>query len=250
MAIIWQETRDGICYQVRTAGKTIRLYTDNVLHSQYNPTKKLTSSVWDLLFLPALCLPQDKPLRVLVLGVGGGAVMHMMNEFFHCEKIIGLELNSTHIEISKKYFSLNNDVFEIVEADAISWVENYHHEKFDVIIDDLFYEEEGEPIKVAVPNATWFYHLYSQLKPKGLVIMNFVGRHSAMSASPLHDDGVQKLLPYGLHLTTPFYDNHVLAFSSQMLHSRTIRKVINQHEKLSALKKNLRFSCRNFSLNK
>lgn len=247
MAIIWQETGDGICYQVRTAGKTIRLYTDNVLHSQYNPARKLTGSVWDLLFLPALCLSQDKPLRVLVLGVGGGAVMHMMNDFCQCEKIIGLELNPTHIEIAKKYFLLSHKVFELIETDAIAWVENYQGEKFDVIIDDLFYEEKGEPIKVAAPNATWFYYLYSQLKPKGLVVMNFVGRHSAMSSSPLHDENVQKLLPYGLHLTTPFYDNHVLAFSSQLLHSRSIRKAINQHETLNALKQNLRFACRNFS---
>ena len=108
MAIIWQETRDGTRYQVRSAGKTIRLYTDNVLHSQYNPSKKLTGSVWDLLFLPALCLTQKKPLRVLVLGVGGGAIMHMMNDFFNCEKIIGLELNPTHIEVAHNYFALSS----------------------------------------------------------------------------------------------------------------------------------------------
>jgi spermidine synthase len=247
MAIIWQEIRNGTHYQVRSAGKTLRLYTDNVLHSQYNPKRKLTGSVWDLLFLPALCLAQDKPLRVLVLGVGGGAVMHMMNNFFSCKKIIGLELNPTHIEIANRFFALNDPIFELIETDAINWVENYSGDKFDVIIDDLFYEEKGEPVKVATPDATWFYHLYSQLKPKGMVIMNFVGRHTAMSAAPLHIDDVQKLLPYGLHLTTPFYDNHVLAFSSQLLHSSAIRKTINQHEKLNALKHNLRFSCRNFS---
>jgi spermidine synthase len=247
MAVIWQENRDGTRYQVRTAGKTIRLYTDNVLHSQYNPTKKLTGSVWDLLFLPGLCLEQKKPLRVLVLGVGGGAVMHMMNEYFHCEKITGLELNSTHIEIAQTYFGLNDSAFELIEADAIGWAEDYRGEKFDIIIDDLFYEEEGEPVKVTTPDATWFYHLYSLLKPKGMIIMNFVGHHNAMSAAPLHDDSVQKLLPFGLHLTTPFYDNHVLAFSNQQLHSKVIRKAINQHEKLKNLKKNLRFSCQNFS---
>jgi spermidine synthase len=247
MAIIWQETREGTRYQVRSAGKTLRLYTDNVLHSQYNPARKLTGSVWDLLFLPALCLAQDKPLRVLVLGVGGGAIMHMMNDFFNCEKIIGLELNPTHIEIAHEYFALNSRAFELIETDAIEWVESCRGEKFDVIIDDLFYEDKGEPIKVAAPDSTWFYNLYSQLKPKGIVIMNFVGRHSAMSASPLHDENVQKLLPHGLHLTTPFYDNHVLAFSSQPLHSRLIRKTINQHETLSLLKQKLRFSCRNFS---
>lgn len=247
MAIIWQETCEGTHYQVRSAGKTIRLYTDNVLHSQYNSSKKITGSVWDLLFLPALCLAQNKPLRVLVLGVGGGAVMHMMNEFFNCEKITGLELNPMHIKIAHQYFALNSHSFELIETDAIEWVENYSGEKFDVIIDDLFYEEAGEPIKVATPNATWFYHLYSQLKPQGMVIMNFVGRHSAMQAAPLHDESVQNLLPFGLHLTTPFYDNHVLAFSSQPLHSRVLRKSINQHEKLNVLKQKLRFSCRNFS---
>ena len=108
MAIIWQETRDETHYQVRTAGKTIRLYTDKVLHSQYNPQNKLTGSVWDLLFLPALCLKKKKALRVLVLGVGGGAVIHMMDDFFDCESITGIEMNSTHIEIAQKYFGLNS----------------------------------------------------------------------------------------------------------------------------------------------
>ena len=258
MAIVWQDTRDGAHYQVRTAGKTLRLYTNGVLHSQYNPVRTLTWSVWDLLFLPSLCLTSErtrhpissstqlniKPLKILVLGVGGGAVLHMMNAFFNCEKIVGLELNPTHIEIAKRYFSLNEAVFELIETDAIEWIENYNGEKFDVIIDDLFYEESGEPIKVAPPTPTWFYHLYRHLIPGGIVIMNFIGRHSAMSAAPLHDSSVKKLLPYGIHLTTPHYDNHVLAFSNRPLNSQLIRQAINQHEKLKSLKQTLRFSCR------
>jgi spermidine synthase len=249
MAIIWQEKRDGTHYEVRNAGKTLRLYTDKVLHSQYNFEKKLTGSVWDLLFLPALCLMRTKPLRVLVLGVGGGAVLHMMDEFFDCENITGIEMNATHIEIAKKYFKLDSNTINLIEADAITWVENYQTThprggKFDVIIDDLFYEEDDEPIKVAPPNATWFYHLYSLLKPNGIIIMNFVGRQSAMSAAPIHDDSVAKLLPYGVHLTTPHYDNHVLAFSHQRLHANDIRQSINRHEKLKHLKSSLRFSCR------
>tara|TARA_B100001059_G_scaffold232073_1_gene269219 strand:+ start:307 stop:1074 length:768 start_codon:yes stop_codon:yes gene_type:complete len=253
MAIVWQETRNGTHYEVRNAGKTLRLYTDKVLHSQYNFDKKLTGSVWDLLFLPALCLQISKqplkPLKVLVLGVGGGAVIHMMNEFFNCESITGIEMNATHIEIAKKYFKLDLDKVDLIEADAVSWVESHSaphpiNEKFDIIIDDLFYEEDDEPIKVSPPNATWFYHLYSMLKPNGIIIMNFVGRQSAMSAAPIHDENVAKLLPYGLHLTTPHYDNHVLAFSHTEIQASDIRKVINRHEKLKPLKGNLRFSCR------
>jgi spermidine synthase len=243
MAILWQETRDGTLYQVRSAGKTLRLYTDNVLHSQYNPDKKLTGSVWDLLFLPALAKKTEKPLRVLVLGVGGGAVIHMLNEFLACEKIIGIELNPTHIEIAKNFFSLSSENIELIEADAICWVEN-SKEKFDIIIDDLFYEEDDEPVKVAVPNATWFYNLYSLLRPCGLIIMNFVARHTAMTAAPLYDDYVAKLLPNTLHFTTPHYDNHVLAFSKNELNAKSIRLAIDQHEDLKKLRKYLRFSCR------
>lgn len=243
MAIVWQEKRNGTFYQVRSAGKTLRLYTDNVLHSQFNPDKKLTGSVWDLLFLPALCLEAEKPLRILVLGVGGGAVIHMLNEFLNCEQIKGVELNATHIEIAQKYFALSASNINLIAGDAIRWVETAT-EKFDIIIDDLFYEENNEPVKVAAPNATWFYNLYSLLKPNGLIIMNFVGRQTAMTAAPLHDDYVAKLLPQTLHFTTPHYDNHVLAFSNQALSAKDVRQKIHQAKALKPYKKYLRFSCR------
>jgi spermidine synthase len=248
MAIVWQKKHQGTQYQVRRAGQTLRLYTDNVLHSQFNPKKKLTGSVWDLLFLPALSLPKDKPLRILVLGVGGGAVIHMLNEFLNCEKIIGLELNPIHIQVAEKHFAVKGDNIELIQDDAIKWVKNFKAkkgaDKFDLIIDDLFYEEDGEPVKVAPPNSAWFYQLFSLLKPKGSIIMNFVGRHTAMKAAPLYDDYAAKLFPHGLHFTTPYYDNHVLAFSSQALTSKLIRQAIDQHEDLKQLKKHLRFSCR------
>lgn len=250
MAIVWQETRDGIVYQIRSAGSTLRLYTDNVLHSQFNPNKRLTGSVWDLLFLPALCHLSEKPLRVLVLGVGGGAVIKMLNEFVDCDNIIGLELNPTHIELAQRFFALSAPNIQLIHADAVQWVKDKSKnikssEKFDIIIDDLFFEEANEPMKVAIPDATWFYTLYSLLKPNGLIIMNFVGRHCAMTAAPLHDDYVAKLLPNTLHLTTPHYDNHVLVFSKQMISSKIMRKKIEQHKVLKNLQQHLRFSCRN-----
>lgn len=248
MAIIWQKKHQGVNYQVRSAGNSLRLYTDNVLHSQYNPQQKITGSVWDLLFLPALALAQDKPLRILVLGVGGGAVIHMLNEFLNCEKIVGLELNPVHVQVAEDFFALKADNIELVQGDAIAWVENIKRqpdtEKFDLIIDDLFYEKDGEPIKVASANSTWFYHLYSLLKPHGLIVMNFVGRKNALSAAPFYDDYVAKLLPNALHFTTPHYDNHVLAFSKRELNAQQIRQAIKQDEKLKIVKNKLRFSCR------
>ena len=53
MAILWQKTVDQNRYEIRTAGKTRRLYTNGVCHSEFNADKIFTGSVWDLLILPA-----------------------------------------------------------------------------------------------------------------------------------------------------------------------------------------------------
>jgi len=58
---------------VRSAGYSLRLYTDGVFHTQYNPGNPLTGHIWDLLMLPAFFYEPDTIKRVLVLGVGGVA---------------------------------------------------------------------------------------------------------------------------------------------------------------------------------
>ena len=265
MAIIWQTERNDVTYQVRQAGNSLRLYTDQVLHSQYNTKTGLTGSVWDLLCLPVLAHPSfnassadssisspnnsTKSMRVLLLGVGGGAVMNMLEQFFNVEKITGVELNPVHIEIARDVFGVQGQTFELVEADALQYVKDYgsdpkvEAEKFDIIIDDLFFEEDGEPIKVAAPDATWFYQLYSLLKPKGLIIMNFVGQQAAFGSAPLHHTHVHSLLTHALHFTTPFYDNHVLAFSSEDISHKMLKQNLKQHPELSKKSKQLRFNC-------
>lgn len=67
MAIIWSRCLGGVHYEVRSAGNSLRLYTDGVFHSQYNPYRLITGHVWDLLMLPALFYPANKIKRVLVM---------------------------------------------------------------------------------------------------------------------------------------------------------------------------------------
>lgn len=244
MALIHQQTHQGTHYQIIKAGHSVRLYTDKVLHSQYNHKSKLTGSVWDLLFLPALVLPAGKNIRVLVLGVGGGSVLKMLNEYFSCSHICGVELNPLHIKFAQDYFDVTGSEFDLIEADAIDFVKQYRGEKFDLIIDDLFYEDDGEPVKVASPDNTWLMNLYAILKPGGVVAMNFVGRKAALSAAPLHDEFVAGLLPNALHFTTPYYDNHVLAFSTSDMSSGLIRKCIADHPELSKKRALFRYRCR------
>ena len=106
MAVVWQQKKQSVLYQVRSAGKTLRLYTDGVLHSQYNPTQPVTGHAWDWLMLPAFFYPEDSIKRVLVLGVGGGTVIHQLNHFIQPDEIVGVEMSKTHFSVGKRFFGL------------------------------------------------------------------------------------------------------------------------------------------------
>jgi len=71
MAVIWQKKIAGTHYEVRSAGQTRRLYTNGLCHSEFNPQKLVTGSIWDLLVLPALFYKPGHIKKVLMLGVGG-----------------------------------------------------------------------------------------------------------------------------------------------------------------------------------
>ena len=74
MALVWEKRVGHNHYQVRTHGATVRLYSNGVFHSQWNPRDPLKGSLWELLLLPAFFLPHGQVQRVLLLGVGGGAL--------------------------------------------------------------------------------------------------------------------------------------------------------------------------------
>ena len=145
MAILFEQTRNGRCYQVRSAGRTRRLYTDGVFHSQYNPGHGVTGSVWDLLFLPSQFYEPGQLKRVLVLGVGGGAVIHMLNRYVAPDAIVGVELSELHLQLARRYFGLDYANVQLLQADAVRWMLEYEGPPFDLIIDDLYFEEGGEP---------------------------------------------------------------------------------------------------------
>jgi len=156
MAIVWSKETAGTLYEVRSAGNSLRLYTNGVFHSQYNASQPLTGHVWDLLMLPAFFYPANTIKRVLVLGVGGGAVLHMLRQFVMPGEIVGVELNPRHIYVARRFFNLKHKSIKLIEADAIEWLKKYRGDKFDMIIDDLFAEHKGEPVAVVKANRHWF----------------------------------------------------------------------------------------------
>ena len=155
MSILWEQEVGSTNYQVRQAGNSLRLYTNGVFHSQYNPGRPLTGSVWDLLFLPAFFYPPGSIRRVLVLGVGGGAVIQQLRRFIQPESIVGVELNATHLYLAKRFFGVRGKDVELVRADAVDWVNQYRGPVFDIVIDDLFGHVDGETQRSVFAGRRW-----------------------------------------------------------------------------------------------
>lgn len=212
MAVIWQQQTGSGHYEVRSAGNSRRLYKDGVFHSQWNETRPLSNGVWDLLFLPSLFREPQTIKRVLVLGVGGGAVINTFATLLRPQEIVGVELDSVHIKIAQEHFLLPHMPVKLHQADATEWVQGYRGEKFDVVIEDLFTERESEPVKAVVCNAGWFRKLRKLLRPGGVLVINFEGPEQMRDAGSAYCDTLGSQPDIRYQFTQPTYGNSVCAF--------------------------------------
>lgn len=221
MAILWERRIVGHHYQVRQAGKTRRLYTDNIFHTQYRPDRVLGGGYWDLLSLPALMLPAGKVKRVLLLGVGGGAAIHSLRALVDPEHITGVELNPVHVQIMKRWFGLGkrgrtplftkgSDPFllDLQIMDARDFIRAYKGPKFDLIIEDLYFERNGGAVRAVVMDDAWMKALRRCLHSQGMLVCNFADQRQFREASKLEFDWQNVFA-----LTLPAYENCIGVFT-------------------------------------
>jgi len=101
MAVLWQHQSVGKRYRVTQAGQTVRLYRDDVCHSQWNSRNPFSGRLWDLF---CLSLFQHKIENVCVLGVGGGTVIKALMSLFPGVNIVGVDLDKVHLYIAREFF--------------------------------------------------------------------------------------------------------------------------------------------------
>ncbi len=233
--IVWEKQLNNDYYSVRRAGHSLRLYKNKVFHSQYHENSFLNGGVWDLLWLPLLFRHRihsepnnlnNRPIKVLMLGVGAGAALKKINQFFSAD-ITGIELDNNHIYIAETFFDLRGRNINLVNTDAINWLANYQGPPFDVIIDDLFFEIDGEPKrviemndKVEAHNFDWIHLLESHMKKTGILITNTIKN----AANRFH----QSTYENNYRLLHARYDNKVIVSSQCELELTTYKKHLNQ----------------------
>jgi spermidine synthase len=226
MAVVWSRTINEKRFEVRRAGGSVRLYTDGVFHSQYNPANPVTGTVWNLLMLPGCFRPAGAIKRALVLGVGGGAVIRMLHQLIQPEQIIGIELDPTHLYVARRFFGVTQRRAKLVEADAEDWLCHYRGPKFDLIIDDLFGEMDGEPVRTVAVTQGWLDALSENLVDDGVLVMNFISTRTLLCANRTLHRTLPVRFASAFHLSLPGYENAVGAFVGQPMAARQLRQLL------------------------
>ena len=173
MALLWSHREKGVLYQVRAAGSRRRLYTDGVLHTQFNPRRIATGSVWDLLWLPVFFLAAPRIERVLLLGAGAGAVIRQLNMLFQPKEIVAVENNPVHLRVAREFFGVTRQMSVLHQADAAEFVRRYRGGRFDLIIDDLFVARGSVVRRALSCDSRWMKQLVRHLRPAGILCVNF-----------------------------------------------------------------------------
>jgi len=231
MAIIFSQKHGDEKYEIRSAGNANRLYTNGVFHSQWNPNRPLGGAVWDLLSLPVLYLPRipHQTLRILLLGVGGGAVLRQMQLLVPNAQLTGVELDAVHLDLAREYFAVDRRCAQLHCADAVQWLRSYRGPAFDCVIDDLFTHRSGEPERAISMDARWAKSLKRVTKKDGMIVANFT------SARELRDSAlIQQPYSRVYQWSQPGYENAIGAFIAGKGDARSWREALQQHPQLSA----------------
>jgi len=171
--VVWRHRTGGRHYEIRRAGRSIRLYTNGVLHTQYHPGHVFGGGVWDLLGLPALWRADSRFSGILLLGLGGGAVVRQLYELVAWDRFVALERNPVHVEIARRFFGLDGIPADLVEVDAGRWIEAHPGERFDLVIDDLFSDSHSEARRSEPMSRGWYRRLRELLSDRGTLVINF-----------------------------------------------------------------------------
>ena len=141
--------------------------------SVYTPGEQYSGTPYDIFgMLPYMSHGETNHRSVLLLGLGGGNMIKLYKEVMEPEftfDITAVEIDSTVVEVAKKYFDTNADDFITVVDDARHYL-RLDDQRYDIIIVDAYTHETQIPTMLAT---TEFFQLISQhLNPDGVLGIN------------------------------------------------------------------------------
>jgi SAM-dependent methyltransferase len=241
MAVLWSQWVDANHYEVRQAGASLRLYRNGVNHSQWNPNRPLAGGIWDLIALPALFRPDKSLQEALILGFGAGSIAAQLKAFQAPKRIVGIDLDPIHLSIADGFFDCSAGC-ELVAGDAVEWVYDCPEEQqFDYILDDLYAEEAGLPIRCAPLDLDWCRALARLMRPEGILVFNLIEPAKIPHLPFLADKELRSQFPQAMQFSLAGYENRILAISRSPLNEavfqQRVRAICRAHPRCYGVSK-------------
>lgn len=153
---------------------------------------KYIRKLWEAAFGSFHIGRERKIKNILVLGVAGGTVIHLLHERFPAARITGVDIDPAMINIGKRYFGLNTiPALRFVRDDAQHFVRRTAH-RFDLIIVDVFF---GREIPAFVESSIFLRCLSQLLSNGGTVVINFLRELEYGMKSDKLMETLQKIFP-------------------------------------------------------
>jgi spermidine synthase len=117
-------------------------------------------------------LVQDNPQRILIVGLGGGTLVHTYSSLFPNAEIVISEIDESVVRVAEKYFDFKtSDKIKAEAVDARIYIKRagLRGEKFDLVILDAF---NGDYIPEHLMTAEFLQEVKQLLPENGMVVAN------------------------------------------------------------------------------
>ncbi len=138
---------------------------------QYKPEPHVLQHEYtQAMMLPCLFM---QPKRVLMLGLGAGALLNALHHSVPGVRIEAVELRQSVIDIAKRYFRLAQSKKIAIHCDdAVAFVKRPLEKKVDLILTDLYTEQGMESAQICVD---YLASCKAKLKNTGWLVINCWG---------------------------------------------------------------------------
>ena len=126
------------------------------------------------MFLSYLFQPTQK--KVLIVGLGGGSMVHFLNHYDPKVMTDVVEIDPAIVKVAEKYFKVRSeDNVNIITSDGFEYLKKTE-KTYDVVYMDAFLKPTDETDETGVPlrlkTIRFYKEIQSKLSPDGLVVFN------------------------------------------------------------------------------
>lgn len=142
-------------------------------------------NLWQHAFVAFGIIPSPDVRSILVLGVAGGSVIHLLRALYPDAAIVGVDIDAKMIEIGRIYFGLNHvEGLTLVQSDAFDFLSCAAAAKkhWDLILVDV---HVGPSVPPFVAHRDFLRYLEKTVSAKGMVIINYLREREYKKLSDL-----------------------------------------------------------------